>query len=177
MVPVPEGVHLHRVTKDDWASHRDLRLQMLRETPDAFWTTYEEVAGRTDGQWRAAVSGAVHVLQARAAGDAPVGTLGILPEAYAEEAPLAAGSVNLIAMYVVPSARGCGVGDLLMTGARDLTLGLGYQRILLEVTSNNAPAIGFYQRTGFRFTGATTPHPRRPDLVEREMAWDLAGGR
>ncbi|GAA1142155.1 GNAT family N-acetyltransferase [Ornithinicoccus hortensis] len=177
-VPGPPGLHLHRVAAGDWASHRDLRLQMLREAPDAFWTTYEEVADRTEQDWRASVTGAACVLQARSADDTPLGTLGILPEGYADDVPFAQGSVNLIAMYVVPAARGSGVGDLLMAGARELTLELGRRRILLEVTSSNAAAIRLYERTGFRFTGATTPHPRRADLVEREMAWELtaAGG-
>jgi len=41
---------------------------------------------------------------------------------------------------------------------------------VLEVTSSNAAAIGLYERLGFGFTGRSTPHPRRADLVEREMA-------
>lgn len=172
-MPGHGGLHLHRVTARDWPSHRDLRLEMLRDAPDAFWTTYEEVADRAEQDWRASVTGAVRVLQVRSADDVPLGTLGILPEGYAEHVPLAQGAVNLIAMYVVPAARGLGVGDLLMAGARDVTLSLGRHRILLDVASNNAAAIGLYERTGFRFTGATTPHPRRGDLVEREMVWEL----
>ena len=31
---------VHRVTPDDWRSHRDLRLEMLQATPDAFFTQY-----------------------------------------------------------------------------------------------------------------------------------------
>lgn len=170
----PPGLSLHRVTERDWASHRDLRLEMLQEAPDAFWTTHAEVVDRDEAAWRSAVTGAVRVLQARTDQDLPLGTLGILPEGYAQEVPLDLGSVNLIAMYVVPAARGLGVGDLLMTGARELTRSLGRARIQLEVTSNNAAAIRFYERTGFRFTGASTPHPRRSDLVEREMEWLLS---
>lgn len=167
------GTRLHRVTEEDWASHRDLRLAMLQDAPDAFWTTYDELAAYTESQWRRSVTGAATFLQARAADATPSGTLGVLPQGYEESLPVPGDAANLVAMYVVPWARGHGVGDLLMDAARQLALDLGRTRLLLEVTSNNEPAIALYRRTGFRFTGNTVPHPRRADLVEREMVWDL----
>jgi ribosomal protein S18 acetylase RimI-like enzyme len=168
------GVHLHRVTDADWASHRDLRLAMLQDAPDAFWTTYDDVAGYTDEQWQRSLTGPARFLQARAADGTPLGTLGVLPQGYADTIPLPFDAGNLVAMYVVTGARGRGVGDLLMGGARQLALDLGRTRLLLEVSSDNAPAIALYERTGFRFTGNTVPHPRRADLVEREMEWQLS---
>lgn len=171
----PNPVRLHRVTEEDWESHRDLRLEMLRDSPDAFWTALAEVEGREEAEWRAATRGAHH-LQARR-DEEVLGGLGILTEPYEPGLPMAEDTVNLIAMYVAPRARGRGVGDLLVRGAQDLTRELGRRRILLEVGSNNAHATALYQRHGFRFTGATTPHPRRSDVVEQEMVWeDRAGG-
>lgn len=164
----PDGIRLHRVGEEDWRSHRDLRLQMLLDTPDAFWTAYEDVADRTEADWRQAIRGAAH-LQARDAVGTALGTVGILAEAHAADIPLAEDEVNLIAMYVVPHARGQGIGRLLLTGATELTRRPGRRRIVLEVTSSNAAAIGLYERLGFGFTGRSTPHPRRADLAEREM--------
>ncbi|WP_153396967.1 hypothetical protein [Ornithinicoccus halotolerans] len=49
--PAVGSVGLHRVTEQDWRSHRDLRRQMLLEAPDAFWVTHADVAdwGRRSG--------------------------------------------------------------------------------------------------------------------------------
>lgn len=41
----------------------------------------------------------------------------------------------------------------------------------------NAPAIALYEAYGFTFTGATTPHPSQPGLVERGMSAPLTGER
>jgi ribosomal protein S18 acetylase RimI-like enzyme len=170
-----QGIRLHRVTEEDWESHRDLRLDMLRDSPDAFWSTLADVEGRGEADWRAATRGA-HSLQARLGAEV-LGGLGILAEPYAPGMELPEDSVNLVAMYVAPRARGMGVGDLLISGAKDLTRELGRRRIFLEVASHNPFAQALYLRHGFRFTGATTPHPRRPDVVEREMVWVEPSGR
>jgi hypothetical protein len=43
-------------------------------------------------------------------------------------------------------------------------------RLLLMVTSNNEPAIRFYERLGFIRTGRTDPYPNHPAVIEYEMA-------
>lgn len=170
---VADGIHLHRVTEQDWAGHRELRLQMLRDAPDHFWTTLSDVEGLGEQEWRDSLGRVDHV-QARRADHTVVGGLGLLSEAYDVGLELPADAVHLVAMYVVPSARGSGVGDLLLAGAKELAAHLDRPRILLEVTSSNEAAIALYERNGFRFTGSTTPHPRRADLLEREMVFDPA---
>lgn len=168
------GVGLYRLTEADWASHRRMRLQMLAEAPDAFWSTYDEIADQTEAQWRLSLVGTTTYLQARSSEGDVLGTLGVLPQGYADTVPLAHDAVNLIAIYVVPQARGQSVGDQLLAEAAEITTELGRQRMLLEVACSNAPAIRLYERNGFHFTGNTTPHPRRLELVEREMERVLA---
>ncbi len=74
---------------------------------------------------------------------------------------------------MVPQARGRGVGELLLGGGAAVARSLRRRRILLEAASNNAAAMGLYRRCGYQFTGRTFQHPRRPDLVEREMVLAL----
>lgn len=162
-------ITLHRGTEEDWESHRDLRLEMLRDTPDAFWSTLEENEGYGEAEWRAATRGG-HFLQARRGGEV-LGGLGLLTEG-SVDFPLPQDAAALVAVYVAPRARGLGVGDRLVEAAKDLARELGRRRIVLEVGSFNEHAIALYQRHGFRFTGATVPHPRREDVVEREMVWE-----
>jgi GNAT superfamily N-acetyltransferase len=48
--------------------------------------------------------------------------------------------------------------------------GRNARSLLLMVTSNNEPAIGFYQRLGFTRTGRTEPYPNDPVVIEYEMS-------
>ncbi len=45
--------------------------------------------------------------------------------------------------------------------------------LYLLVTSNNEPAIAFYQNLGFTMTGHTEPYPNDPALIEHEMSRSL----
>lgn len=76
---MPSGSPLSvvRVAEDDWESYRDLRLAMLLDAPDAFWTTYADVADRDEAAWRRAATG-VPCLQVRDEGGIPLGTLTVL---------------------------------------------------------------------------------------------------
>jgi ribosomal protein S18 acetylase RimI-like enzyme len=42
--------------------------------------------------------------------------------------------------------------------------------LLLMVTSNNEPAMRFYEKLGFARTGRTEPYPNDPAVLEYEMA-------
>ncbi len=150
------------VTPDDWRSHSRLRLDMLRETPDAFWTTYAEVADLDEWGWRIRIAGQRH-LQARVDG-VSVGSVGLWDDP--DEQP---GTTTLIAMYVVPDARRRGVAVRLVQAVIDDAQRRGQDRVRLEATSSNSPAIELYARMGFVDTGIRNPHPRKDDLHELVM--------
>ncbi len=160
---------MHPVGPEDWRGHRDLRLEMLLDAPDAFWTQHSDVADLDEAAWRARIAGQHH-LQARIDGD-PVGSVGIF-----DDPDEAADAATLVAMYVTPRGRGCGVGVRLVQAVLDEAVARGKGRVVLEVVSGNEAAIGLYGRMGFRFTGRQSPHPRRADLVELTMERRLADG-
>jgi GNAT superfamily N-acetyltransferase len=159
-------VTLHPVRPEDWRSHRDLRLEMLAAAPDAFWTQYSDVADLDEAAWRARIAGQHHI-QARI-GDDPVGSVGLFADPDEDDDTL-----TLVAMYVAPRARGRGVADLLVGAVLEEALARGRRRVVLEVTSNNEPALRLYRRRGFEPTGVERPHPRRPDLTELVMRREL----
>lgn len=159
-------VTLHLVRPDDWRSHRDLRLEMLLAAPDAFWTQHADVVGLDEEAWRDRIA-AQHHIQARIGADV-VGSVGLF-----EDPDEADDTLTLVAMYVTPRARGLRVGDRLVQAVLDEARARGRDHVLLEVTGGNTPAIGLYERLGFRFTGEESPHPRRPELVELRMRCDL----
>jgi ribosomal protein S18 acetylase RimI-like enzyme len=58
-----------------------------------------------------------------------------------------------LAIAVVPSARGKGVGSALLDALLARARGEGFAAVSLSVDRNNAGAIGLYQRHGFRKVG------------------------
>lgn len=156
-------VSLRPVLPDDWRSHREFRLEMLRDAPDAFWFTSEDEAAFDEADWREQIEGA-WLIQARDA-DGILGSAGLGHHWEPERARTA----TLFGMYVAPRARGRGVGEALVEAVLGEATRRGKDKVVLEVVENNEAAIGLYERCGFVRTGATSPHPRRTDLRELEM--------
>lgn len=160
-------MHLHTVTPEDWESHRDIRLAMLEDSPDAFWFTYADEAVYDEADWRERIEGA-WLVQARDA-DGVLGSAGLGSHWEPERATTA----TLFGMYVAPRARGRGVGEALVRAVLDEARRLGKSEVVLEVTSTNAAAEALYARCGFERTGTVHDHPRKPSLHEIEMVHRL----
>lgn len=81
--------------------------------------------------------------------------------------PLNDSDVELRKMYLLPIARGRGIGRRLLDEAIDEARRRGYRRVRLETASVLKEAIALYQRAGF----ARVP---RPDTADRcDQAWVL----
>jgi ribosomal protein S18 acetylase RimI-like enzyme len=166
-----DGVHVVRLTPDDWESYAELRIGMLRDAPEAFWSRLEDVQGRTEEEWRRSSDG--RTLQARDPDGAPLGTLTLLTSLTPPELGLQPGSADalVLAVYVVPAARGRGVVDLLLDTALEVARdGLGARRMLLQVNERNVVARRVYERHGYTLTGRSLPHPHQPGGRDLEMA-------
>ncbi|GAA1891818.1 GNAT family N-acetyltransferase [Lapillicoccus jejuensis] len=172
--PPEPRVAVRRLGPDDWGAYRRIRLEMLLDAPDAFLTTHAEAAAHDEATWRSRLGSATTYLAEVSGGSAGSVTLWDGPlDGPPDEA-------FLVAMYVAPSARRRGVGERLVRAVLDEADRRGLARVVLEVTSSNDGARRLYERCGFTATGATTPHPRRPELHEqamvRERRPDAAGG-
>ncbi len=159
-------IEIVRVTPDDWAEVRDIRLAALQDTPDWFWATYEEEKDKPESWWRDFI-GPGGWFVARETG----GTVGIAAGVpHYRPRPKARA---LISMWVAPGSRGRGIGRKLIAAVADWARADGATVLELEVTTNNEVATGVYERFGFRFTGNTEPLPRKPLIIEREMMLEL----
>jgi GNAT superfamily N-acetyltransferase len=58
-----------------------------------------------------------------------------------------------LAIAVVPSKRGHGIGDALLRGLLERAREAGYRSVSLSVDAKNAGAIRLYERHGFESTG------------------------
>jgi GNAT superfamily N-acetyltransferase len=124
---------------------RELRLQALSDSPDAFGSTYERELARTPLDWQRWLSpGATFVL------DQPGGPAGIVA---GQHDALEAAVVHLMAMWVHPRARGTGGADALVAAVIAWAAAERASVIRLAVIKSNAPARHCYERNGFTLTG------------------------
>ncbi|WP_432993863.1 GNAT family N-acetyltransferase [Dactylosporangium sp. CA-233914] len=155
---------VRRLGPDDWETWRDVRLAALADAPRAFGSSLEREQTYTDADWRARLEPS-RGLKATAVDVGAVGVVGVwMPEDRPAE---------LFGMWVHPSHRGRGVGDLLITEALAWTRSAGLSRLDLWVVGDNAAAQKLYLRNGFTMTGESQPYPRDPSLLEYVMSHDL----
>lgn len=130
----------------DAADFRLIRLEALKNAPEAFGSTHEAEAAFPDGVFAERLeSGMVFGAYA---GQRIVGMVGFrqeIPEKIRHKG-------FLWGMYVAPEARGNGTGAALVRLLL-ATAGPLVEQIRLSVVTTNAAAIALYERHGFRAYG------------------------
>ncbi|GAA5524957.1 hypothetical protein Maes01_01517 [Microbulbifer aestuariivivens] len=129
------------VVESQWELLRNIRLQSLIDSPDAFAITHEQAEKLTPAEWRFIASGAAgpRFLIARHDGQA-VGLIGAVDSG---------GEYELVSLWVSPLVRGQGVGLELINSLRTLALEDGHRAVMLRVSSENTTAINLYLKAGF----------------------------
>jgi ribosomal protein S18 acetylase RimI-like enzyme len=144
-----------------------VRLRALQDAPHAFGSTYAQEVQLVDSDWIKRVerwngeSGAGFLAMDE---DTACGIAGSFLDQHD------AARAHLISMWTAPTHRQRGIGRLLVSGVLNWARGRNARVLLLMVTSNNEPAIRFYQRLGFTRTGRTEPYPNDPAVLEDEMS-------
>lgn len=64
---------------------------------------------------------------------------------------LPAGTCELVKMYLLPEARGLGLGKLLIERALEFARQAGYQKVYLETMPELSKAVSVYEKFGFRY--------------------------
>lgn len=140
------------LTPDDWQAYKKIRLKSLEEAPQAFESSFIEESHLSPQEWRARLTHTSSSFCLGAVSD--IGELcGIAGFSQGHKLKTQH-KAYLWGVYVSPDARGCGVAQQLIetiihkfNGLYDISL------IQLTVTSNNASALGLYQRLGFKQYG------------------------
>lgn len=162
------GVTILSPTEDDWHRVRDLRLEMLRDTPIAFMETVEAAEQLTEETWRmranrGSTPESIQLVAVDSSG-AWVGTMSGFVDRIDVGGPL------LVGVFVSPGSRGreAGVTDALLDAIEDWARGQA-DSLTLQVHEDNSRAIAYYRRRGYELTGHAIPYNLDPTRNELEM--------
>jgi GNAT superfamily N-acetyltransferase len=151
----------------DWERLRDLRLEMLADTPMAYVESLETALGYDEEDWRFRArrsneAGSFGVVAVDRDADRFVGTM----QAFTD-----AGRTWVVAVYVTPDYRGreLGVADAMLDRLEAWAREQGRTELFLEVHEANRPAQRFYLRRGYEFTGRQRPYELDGSQLELEM--------
>jgi GNAT superfamily N-acetyltransferase len=147
-------MEIQRLSIDEARRLRHIRLRALADTPDAFGSTYAEVAAHPLAEWSKQLQEIATFVAVHDGKD-----LGLVRCARDEHHH---DTAWLISMWVTPEARGQGVGNALIDAVIECARSSGASRLLLDVGDHNQQAIALYARKGFQPNGQTgsLPAPR-----------------
>lgn len=159
-------MHMHTVQLRDWPQYREIRLTALRDTPSAFASTWQKEQAYPDSRWTG---------RAQDSQDGVSATIVVAVDDSGRWTGLSGGirpgdrdaGAELISMWVAPDGRGRGTGQRLVSAVLSWAEAHEASAVGLWVNVTNQPAIGLYERAGFRRTGETAPLPSDP--LQREM--------
>lgn len=160
-------IAIERITAENAAMFKAVRLRALQDTPQAFSATYAQESRLTDEEWLRRTQ--------RWNGERGIGFLAMedgvacgIAGSFLDETD--ATRAKLISMWTAPTHRRRGVGRMLVDAVLEWAKLREAGALHLLVTSNNEPAMRFYERLGFARTGRTEPYPNDPAVTEYEMA-------
>jgi ribosomal protein S18 acetylase RimI-like enzyme len=158
---------VRRFAADEWRVYRALRLQALRDAPDAFGSTLAREEAFTDDVWvdrlSAGAQSPSELPLIAQDGARPVGL------AWARIAPEDPDVAALYQVWVDPEYRHRGVGRLMIDTALDWVRGTGVRQVLLSVALGPGSALEFYRRAGFHEIGYPVPLREGSRLLQQTM--------
>lgn len=138
---------IRRLNIGEAALYREVRLEALRDSPEAFATSYESALERNEESWIAQADGS-------AAGDdratflvfdrKPMGMAALYRDANDDA------TGELIQMWIAPEWRGGKVARELLDHVFLWAAGRDFKAIRAEVAEGNSRALRFYEKYGFR---------------------------
>jgi ribosomal protein S18 acetylase RimI-like enzyme len=137
-----DDIEVRRLTPEDVAAFRELRLEALLHSPEGFASTYESEAERPL-EWFVTRLTDAEVFAAVRDRDL-LGMAGFR----AFDSPKMAHKGMIWGMYVRPDARGLGVGRRILQAILDHAAGR-VEQVQLAVTTDNAAAKALYEAMGF----------------------------
>ncbi len=151
-VPTPRGTIVVRQGQEsDAQAYRELRLEALRNHPEAFSSDFAENEKRPMSSWveRLRSLGKETMIFFAVHENELVGTCGI----YREESPKTKHSGTIFGAYVRPAWHGAGIADEMIAACIKWARQHEMKIVKLGVVTTNTAAIRCYERCGFSSFG------------------------
>ncbi|TLM72533.1 GNAT family N-acetyltransferase [Microbulbifer harenosus] len=133
------------ITEKDWQDLKNIRLESLRDSPDAFGITYKEAMEISEEKWKSIASGELGLKFFLARSEKE--NIGVVGAAQID------GKCELVSMWVKPEKRSDGVGVSLVKELLDYAKSNGFTSVVLSVSSRNEAAFNLYSKIGFKNLG------------------------
>jgi len=149
-------ITVRKVEADDWQALKQLRLEALQDTPDAFGSTYAESVTWPDQRWKTMAADWNYYF---AESDGQV--VGMLSGSLHDHHP---GTWWMFGMYVKPAFRGQGAAEALVERVGLWAKAQGACELYLHVTESVGRARAFYEKNGFVLNGERIIMDRDPSI-------------
>jgi GNAT superfamily N-acetyltransferase len=148
---------VRRAGARDFSALRAIRLEALRDTPEAYGSTYDDSLKWSARRWRKVAKTWNYYL-----GECSGVVKGMVSGGYNEVHP---GTCWLYGMYVAPSERGSGLATQLVDAVVTWARADGARQLYLHVNPGVRPARAFYAKVGFVENGETIIMDRDPSIT------------
>lgn len=155
------------LSSDEWPKLRDIRLAVLRDSPDSFLATYAVEKNFDEDRWRAEfIRGSWNVGYADGQ---PVSLIGITRT---PDTPI--DQCYLEYVWVSPALRHQGVAFAMLNEVLAQLRESGVRTVFLWVLDGNDVAMRLYERVGFTRNNHRQPLAARPGRSEERLWLELS---
>ncbi len=137
--------------EEDWRDYRAVRLEALRESPEAFVATVEEEEAFDESRWRERMQRSARIVAE--INGAPVGVVSVGTASTKEDGTAG----ELFGLWVKPELRGKGVATRLVNDGASVARKRGQSHLYYWVGTDNGRAVAFASGIGFRPTDERRP--------------------
>lgn len=143
-------MEIYKLTAIDWEIYKKLRLEALRESPQAFGDSFLESAILGDSHWKEEFENQKSFIMVARDGGEPFA----MAAAYQEDGEKMKHIAYVWGVYVKKTHRQKGIGQKLMEALLDEISAIGeIEKVDLNVNTSQLGAVHLYEKLGFKIAG------------------------
>ena len=161
-------IHIRPITSSEWTSLRDLRLLAVRTNPGVYSTTYENVAARTESEWKALIEGSDRQIFGLFDDQRLIGITGV----FTDSQDPSGGTAILVMSFILPEYRGKGLSKLFYEARLNwIQSRPQFTKVVVSHRKSNEASRRANQRHGFQFV-KTVPRTWPDGITEDELIYE-----